>query len=353
MRSIAITGVSGYLGSVLARLLDGDPSISRIVGIDVAEPAFSARNLEFYSMDVRSPDLVDVLRGCDTVVHLAAVHQEDADVRDVNVGGTRNVTEAVSRAGVRKLIFASSHSVYGVHADNDFPLTESSPVRPNVENAYARSKAEAEQVVAFFASQHPEAVVTTLRFAWISGPNLPASQARAVDVKVRFVVAGYDVPMQTVHEDDAAAAVALAIDRDIPGVFNVCADEAVEAPDEILGQRRVVLPLDRARQLLDRTATVGLSPPGSQIGLLMYPSVMSNDAITGVGFAPRYTGRAALEAAAARRRFMSVGKLHVRRRDAILVGATAIVALASAMGRRRARRWRDRGSARPRSRIRR
>jgi len=340
MKSVAVTGVSGYLGSALVRLLDTDPSITRIVGIDIAEPSFTARCFEFYSMDVRSPDLADVMRGCEAIVHLAAVSEDPGEVADVNVGGTRSVVDAASRAGVRKFVLASSHSVYGAHADNAFPLTESSPVRPNPENAYALSKAEAEQIVSYFASQHPDAVVTTLRFAWISGPNLPTSHARAIDVKVRFVVAGYDVPMQTVHEDDAAAAIALALSRDLPGTFNVSADDAVTSPDEVLGQRKVVVPLDRAKRVLDRTAPMGLSPPGSQMALLMYPQVMSSDALKAAGFAPAHGGRETLEeAAAARRRYMAVGKLRVRRRNAVLIGAVGAVALVSALG-RRARRAR-------------
>ena len=69
--------------------------------------------------------------GSDAVVHLAAVSGPDADeVRDVNIGGTRAIADAATRAGVRKLVYASSHSVYGAHPDNDFPLTESSPLRP-------------------------------------------------------------------------------------------------------------------------------------------------------------------------------------------------------------------------------
>ncbi len=341
MKSVAVTGVSGYLGTALVRLLDADPSVTRIVGIDVNEPSFTARNFEFYSMDIRSPDLAGVVRDCDAIVHLASVHQGTDDIEDVNVGGTRCVCDAAGRSTVKKLIFASSHSVYGVHADNSFPLTEDSPIRPNAENFYSRSKAEAEQIVSYFAKEHPDVVVTTLRFAWISGPNLPTSHARVVDSKVSVVIAGYDVPFQTVHEDDAAAATAFVLERDVPGTFNVCADGSVSSPDEIFGQRRVVLPLDKAKRFLDKMAAAGLSPPGSQMSLLMYPQVMSNDALRAAGFTPRYPTRETLEAAAeSRRRFMSVGRLKVRRRNAAVVGAVAVLAVASALRGRRAKRAR-------------
>jgi len=323
------------------RALDTDPEITRIVGIDIAEPSFTAKNLEFYKMDIRSPDLVDVIKGCDTVVHLAAVSEDPNEIQDVNVGGTRSVVDAISRAGVRKLIFASSHSVYGAHADNAYPLTESAPVRPSPENVYARSKAEAETIVSYFAHEHPDAVVTTLRIAWTAGPNLPTSHARAVDHKVRFVIAGYDVPMQTVHEDDAAGAIAHTIRNDLPGTFNVCADEAVQAPEEILGQKKVVIPLEKATRIFDKLSAAGVGPSGAQLPLLMYPQVMTNEALSKAGFSPKYTARQTLEAAAeARRQWMNVGTFHVKRRSAVLVGALGAVAVATLL-RGRAKRSRD------------
>jgi hypothetical protein len=149
------------------------------------------------------------------------------------------------------------------------------------------------------------------------------------------------VPAQTIHEDDAAAAIAFVLGQDLPGTFNVAADDSVAAPDEIFGQRRVVLPLDKAGRVLDRTAPMGLSPPGAEIAVLMYPQVMSNAALKTAGFAPRHSSRAALEAAAAaRHRVMTVGRFSVNRRNAIMVGAIGLVAVVSAVGRRRARRVR-------------
>src|SRR3954466_13039191 len=124
MTTVAITGVSGYLGRTLVRALEDDPRIPRIVGIDRVEPKFTGQNLEFYSLDVRSPGLAEVLTGCDAVVHLAAVNDDPDEVMDNNVGGTRALVDAAGRAGLGALVFASTFAVYGAHADNDFPLTE-------------------------------------------------------------------------------------------------------------------------------------------------------------------------------------------------------------------------------------
>ena len=341
MTTVAVTGASGYLGRLLVQRLGTDPDVTRVVGIDVAEPAFASRNFEFYRMDVRSPQVSRVIEGCDAVVHLAAIAGPDADeIRDVNIGGTRAIADAATRAGVAKLIYASSASVYGAHPDNDYPLTEASPLRPTHDDSYAMSKAEAESVVTYYAEAHPETTVTVLRLAWVAGPRLPTTHAAIVDAKVRFVVRGYDPPMQAVHEDDAAGAIAFALRSNLPSIFNVAADDAVDRPEEILGQRRVTLELDRAKRVLDRTARMGLSVPSSQVGSLMYPQILSNEALRAAGFAPaRTTADALREAAAARKGWVAIGPMRFRPRRIALVGGTlGAVLLGSAMKNRRAKR---------------
>lgn len=341
MTTVAVTGASGYLGRLLVERLGHEQDVTRIVGIDVDEAPFTSRNLEHYRMDVRSQQVARVIEGCDAVVHLAAVAGPNADeIRDVNIGGTRAIADAATRAGVRKLIYVSSASVYGSHPDNDYPLTETSPVRPGHDDTYAKSKAEAENVVTYYAEARPETTVTVLRPAWVAGPNLPTSHARVVDAKVRFVVRGYEPPFQAVHEDDVSTAMVFALEHDVAGVFNVAADDAVDRPEELLGQRRVTLELDRARRLLDRTARIGLSVPSSQVGTLMYPQVLSNEALKAAGWTPtRTTADALREAAAARHGWVAVGPVRFRPKRIALVGGTlGAVLLGSAVKNRRARR---------------
>ena len=324
MTTVAVTGAAGYLGRALLEQLAGDETVTRVVGVDIAEPAFTTRNLEFYKMDVRSPELADVLRGCDAVVHLAAVDADDPDeTRDVNIGGTRSVADAAERAGVRKVVFTSTHRVYGAHADNDYPLTEESPIRPGRDDAYGVSKAEAESVLHYFADAHKDRVVTILRFAWVCGPAIPTRHAFVVDAKVRVVIANYEPSFQAVHEADAARALHFVLSGDHPGTFNVSASDAVDEPEQILGQRRMRLSLERAQRLLNRTWRLGLSVPPTQIGTLMYPQVMSNKKLVTSGFVFEHTTAEALgEAAEARRDWVAFGRLHFRPRRIAMVGGT-------------------------------
>src|SRR5437588_758634 len=83
-RVTAVTGVSGYLGRALVRTLDDETDITRIIGVDRVEPRFTGRNLEFYSLDVRSPALAEVVAGADAIVHLAAVHDDPDEIKDNN-----------------------------------------------------------------------------------------------------------------------------------------------------------------------------------------------------------------------------------------------------------------------------
>ncbi len=318
--------------------LGNEPDVARVIGIDVREPDFSTRNLEFYRLDVRSPELADVMAGADALVHLAAVDAKDpAETQDVNITGTRAVVNAADRMGVGTFVFTSSHSVYGHHADNDFPLTEESAVRPAPTNAYATSKAEAEQVVHYFAESHPEVAVTTLRLAWVGGPGLPANPV--VESPVRLVIREYEPPTQAVHEDDAAAAVLFALKERLRGVYNVSADDTVPRQEELYDQRRIALDLDKARRVFNLTARLGLSPPAADIAMMMYPQVMANAKLKGAGFTfERTTADAVREAAEARKEWVSLGPARFRpRRAALIAGTFGAVLLGSAVRKRRPR----------------
>ncbi len=133
-RTVVITGVSGFLGQAVLRRLAGSPAVGRLVGLDMREPGFRPRGLEFHLVDVAGSDLRPLFDGADVLVHLAGVHDaipdEDLMAR-VNVGGTRRVLEAAASAGVSKVVLVSSAAVYGAWPNNPIPLTEDAPLRPN------------------------------------------------------------------------------------------------------------------------------------------------------------------------------------------------------------------------------
>jgi len=115
---VLVTGVAGFVGSNLAdRLLSSGYDV---VGID--NLAYGLREqipagVDFHATDIRDGDLQKFFRGVDVVFHLAAKNdliacqQDPTETMQVNVAGTTNVFEAARRAGVSKVVFATSSAL--------------------------------------------------------------------------------------------------------------------------------------------------------------------------------------------------------------------------------------------------
>jgi len=347
-RVVAVTGVAGCLGSGLMQALDDDATVVRVVGVDLAEPDSGSPKLEFHQMDVRDPRLAKLLPDADTVVHAAFAAEpmrDEAAMRAINVEGTRNVLEAVSAAEVRRLVFVSSASVYGAHADNDFPLTESSRLRANPEYAPAWHTLECERTIEAFAESHPETTVTVLRPATIFGPTARNFMTRMLESPRLTAVKGFDPPLQFVHEDDVAAAIHHAVTADLPGAYNVAADGWLSA-DEVVaasGKKRVELPETVAFSLAERLwrARVSEAPPG-ELRYLMHPWVVDNAKLAATGWRPRYTNQEALAVTLdANKPWVALGRARMRKDD-LAKGAAATIGVVGAMALvRRAKRKRD------------
>lgn len=345
MATVAITGVGGLIGRRLVAELTADPAVERIVGIDIRAPeGLHSPKLEFRRADIRDPGFEQVLSGADTLVHLAFQLdpiRDEAEMRSINVDGTRNVIEAAVAAGIRRIIYTSSGVVYGAHPDNDLPLTEDSPLRANPDFNYAEHKLEVEQWLWPWAERHPEVVLTVFRPAIVGGPGVQNFITRQLEAPRFVVVRGHYPPMQFVHVDDVAAALALAVDRDLPGAYNV-ASEGWLSHDEVVaisGVRTVEVPEEVAFRLAERLWRLGLAeaPPG-ELYYIMYPWVMSVDKLLSAGWRPKHTNRDTLaELAEEHRPYVTVLGVRARRRD-LRVGAAALASVAGLLTARRLRR---------------
>src|SRR5947208_3411304 len=225
--TVVITGVSGFLGQAVLRRLAGSPAVSRVIGLDVREPGYRPRSLQFHLVDVAGSDLRPLVEGADVLVHLAGVHDAIPDeelMARVNVGGTRRVLEAAGAAGVAKVVLVSSAAVYGAWSNNPVPLTEDAPLRPNPGFPLGVHKAELERLLAEWVLARPAAVTTILRPAFVLGARADHAGARLIQRRTPLAVGGSVAPVQFVHEDDATEAIALAVERDLPGVYNVAAE---------------------------------------------------------------------------------------------------------------------------------
>ena len=300
-RVVAVTGVSGLVGQRLLPLLDASSVVERIVGVDLREPARRVAKLDFQLVDVRGGELAALLAGVDTVVHLASVVDPSADgdlARRTNVDGTRAVLAAASAAGVRKVIRASSATVYGAWADNAVPLVESAPIRPNPGYEPAVFDAECERLAYDWSAAADGRLVTSLRLAPVVGAGAHTLFARAAAGKPPAVVRGAEPPVQVVHVDDVASALVLAVEHDVPGVYNVAADGWLDHGDALAvapHRRPPAVPHDMAEKALGAlwATGVGEAPP-TVLPYLEHSWVVSNEALKAHGWQPRHTNEEAM-----------------------------------------------------------
>ena len=332
---VAITGISGYLGQHLVERL-ASAGVDRVIGIDTHEPPGSPL-VEFHQLDVRDANLAKAFVGADVIVHLAFQHdpiRDEAKMRAINVDGTRNVLEAAGATGISKLVYPSSATVYGAHPDGDFPLTEDSPLRANLDFAYAGHKLETEHLIEAFRADHPDVVVTVLRSANVFGPTAENFISRMLEAPRLMTVRGYEPPLQLLHEDDMADALALAVRDDLDGAFNVSADGWLSAGEvaALSGKKRVELPEAVAFSMAERLWRSGLvtSPPG-ELHYVMHPWVVSNEKLKAAGWTPRHSNRETLlEGLEAHRPWITVGRARMRK-DSLAKGTAATLGAVGAM----------------------
>jgi UDP-glucose 4-epimerase len=238
---VVIVGASGNAGTALVRRLRRESDVE-IVGVARRLP--HPDGLEWHSHDIGTAtveELARTFRGADAVVHLAWQIQPSHDQRVLyrtNVLGSRNVAEAVVRAGVPTLVFASSLGVYA-RGPKDAYVTEKWPRTGVLESSYSRHKVLVEGLLDRLESDHPTLRVVRLRPGLIfqrqsgteigryfAGPLLPARLLRHRRIPV--IPSHPRLRVQAVHADDAAEAYARVLRSDVRGAFNIAAEPVLD-----------------------------------------------------------------------------------------------------------------------------
>ena len=305
MKNILITGISGYIGTVLAEALIANPNITALVGTDIREPAVTHEKLIFYRHDIREP-MAELMtaHAVDTVVHAAYVLpplHDTALMESINVAGTHNVLDACARTGVRRLLVTSSATAYGFHPDNPIPLKETDPLRGNADFTYAKNKREIEGLIKPFGQKYPRLKITVLRPCFVVGPNM--NNPLADHLKKPLVVLPKEtMPLQFVHETDMLRAILHCLENGVAGTFNIAGAGTLTVAEmvRIMGSRpvwvpsRLLYPLNQAAWNLRLHFLSRF--PSAALGLFRYSWVAAPQKfIDRTGFAYRYDSRQAFE----------------------------------------------------------
>ena len=310
---VTVVGATGNVGMAVMRRLAAEPAIDELVGVARRRPDVALPKTTWETADISTrTDLVPLLRGSDAVVHLAWLIQpsrhEDV-TRATNVEGSRRVFEAVAKAGVSRLVYASSVGAYG-EGPKDRAVDESWPATGIATSFYSRHKAATEAMLDQFEARHPEIRVVRLRPGLIfgreaasgirrlfAGPFVPTFLLRPGLIPV--VPAHPRLVFQAVHRDDVAEAYRLAVlDDDARGAYNIAADPVLDADElaRLLGARKLPVPAGLLRGAAAVTWALHLQPtsPGWVDMGLGVPVMSSARAREELGWHPRRTGGEAL-----------------------------------------------------------
>jgi len=196
--NILITGGAGFIGS---HLVDHFSKENKVFILD----NFSTGRLENIDQsrcitikgDIRNKELLDsIMEDIDYVFHEAALISVPLSMKDpsstikINTLGTLNVLESARKAGVKKVIIASSAAVYG----NDPILPKHEGMTPVPESPYAVTKIDCEYLARIFFNYHGLSTAV-LRYFNVYGPRQDPNSpyASAIPIFIKKALLGEDI----------------------------------------------------------------------------------------------------------------------------------------------------------------
>jgi UDP-glucose 4-epimerase len=264
-----VTGGAGYVGSVVAaQLLAAGHEVVVLDDLSRGHAGALPPGAEHVAVSLNDRETLDepLSRGFDAVLHFAALSLVAESVErperywSNNVGGTRNLLDAMRGHGVRRLVFSSTAATYG--EPDTVPITEDAPPAPV--NAYGASKLAVDLMIRDECRAHGLAA-SSLRYFNVAGASrslgedhdpethlIPLVLQAASGARDHIKVFGTDYPTRDgtavrdyIHIEDLGQAHLLALDRLEPGthhVFNLgtghgyTVREVIEAARHVTGR---------------------------------------------------------------------------------------------------------------------
>ncbi|HZQ62833.1 MAG TPA: NAD-dependent epimerase/dehydratase family protein [Casimicrobiaceae bacterium] len=239
---VVVTGATGFVGRHLCRHLAR--AGHRVRALARAVPEHAPQGVHYVAMGdlerVTERALGDALDGAGAVVHLAGrAHVLDDRAQDplaaytaANVEVTARVVAAAVRAQVSRLVFASSVKVNGETTPPGRPFQPGDAACP--QDAYARSKAEAERIV-LAVGETSSSMPTVLRLPLVYGPGVRGNFARlleAIASQQRLPVGAIDNRRSIAYVGNVCSAIeaVLGATSSVRGVHFVADEEPVCTP---------------------------------------------------------------------------------------------------------------------------
>jgi len=251
---VVVTGISGNLGRVVAKLLH---RTERVAGIDRRPFIVKPKYGEHFQIDLRKKKTEDVFRKLPVkaIVHMGILNTPRMSAEDhhnFNVLGTTRVLECAAKYGVKKLVVLSSANVYGPSPDNSNFLSEDAPLMAASRFPSVRDLIEVDMLAHGFFWRQPSVETVVVRPVHIVGPTIKNAPSNYLRLKRPMTLMGFDPMVQLIHMQDVGSALVAALKPGLKGVYNVTGPGEVPLSScfKELGARPIPVPHPIARALL-------------------------------------------------------------------------------------------------------
>jgi hypothetical protein len=171
--TILVTGAAGQIGTMLRSRLARPGRVLRLLDVVpvASSPGPSEEAVTASVTDMAA--MTDACRGADAVIHLGGIPGEAPwdRILDVNINGTYVVFEAARRAGVPRVVFASSNHAVGFTAREDFPVPDYAFPAPDT--YYGVSKAAGEAIAALYNRRYGMDAIAVRILSCVERPANP------------------------------------------------------------------------------------------------------------------------------------------------------------------------------------
>lgn len=317
-KTVLVSGGTGFIGRSLVSVLHQQGHHVRTFGRAPRAETLPT-GIDYWQFDLDGAQLIDQMIGdVDVLIHAAGASTTTSDAQemeDVNVCGTAQLAQAAYEAGVGRMVYVSTSSVYGTKVSLPQPISESVECHPSP--GYGETKLRAEQAVREVGDKGLETAI--LRPATVFGPGavkLVASTILDAAIERYAGLSAFEVPsepieLRLVHIDDVVAACwhLATAPTAAGGVFNLTAgvypdshEVGAALADELGLELKLTddaepgLPVERRQQVRDQMLAEGMSNhivlSSERIRFLRKANPnnrLSLDALEATGFSPQVT----------------------------------------------------------------
>lgn len=276
---VLIPGITGRLARLVALKLHA--AGHQVLGIDRRPWRDAPAGIEIFQLDIRKRAAEEVFRKHrpEAVIHMATVTHltvRNEDRYRINLFGTRAVFDHCAHYGAKRCIFVGRHTYYGAAADSSLYHAEEDPPMAMTTFPELADLVAADLYAGSALWRYPELDTCVLRLCYTLGPSVSGTLATFLRGKRVPMVLGFDPLFQFMHEEDAAVAIALALGKDLKGVYNVAGPQPMPLSLLIKQAHRTPVPVP---ELLLKVAfgRFGLPqlPPGA-VAHLKFPVVIDD-----------------------------------------------------------------------------